>query len=439
MAKRSKGTRRAGKALTKARAQAAPSARGSKAHATRRRTRATSEPVAETAADADPDPVPEPAAAVDAPLHTAVCTSCQGRVTFRSSASGGGFSLVDRDGYPVDAVFGIGRTGLPICTRCTPNGHEEMQLADEQGLVPARDAITRVAAQTNGDAPTQAQLFELAKPFNFEGAWLEIEEKQHDIDGLIAEHEHDAAQAKRSKKALDEAQAALGRLVNTFRARRLQKEREQIERQDRQAVTPAAPEPATAVAPPEPVPATCAYARAHDTPCPVCTSSLPALVLAALESCPTTAFTDRTSGAHRIAAEEVADLGDFDAETLESYLASAEVVAQALEFGSWFAMWEVVETWPPDRRAAAIAWLERGAPAETRPEGIGQPHRAGARGDGGQHCADCGARLLDFGAEGSSLSYPEGSLVGVNCPGAEEGELQDGPAQLADASAEAIP
>ncbi|MGH9371003.1 MAG: hypothetical protein ACRD15_05675, partial [Vicinamibacterales bacterium] len=162
------------------------------------------------------EPADEP---TDAPVpHLARCATCGVGVTFQPRPSGSSFVIIARHGIDVDAAFGIGPSGFPICPT---DGHGEMQLADEQ-LVPASEAITQVAELT-ADQPAQAQLFDTAKPFNFEGAWLDIAQKQQAIDALRRTHEDDAATAKRSKKLLDEALETFGRMVNTYEARRLAK------------------------------------------------------------------------------------------------------------------------------------------------------------------------------------------------------------------------
>ena len=120
-------------------------------------------------------------------------------------------------------------------------GHDPAAWADAPPLdmgateqIPVGEAMAQVADKVNGaSTPTQLQLLELAKPFNFEGAWMDIEGKQSEVDELAALHEADAATAKKSKKALDEAQTLLGQMVNTYRARRLTKLREQLEQADR--------------------------------------------------------------------------------------------------------------------------------------------------------------------------------------------------------------
>jgi hypothetical protein len=117
-------------------------------------------------------PVENSAAVENAPVHLARCMQCDFEVRFRASASGASFTLIDSD-----LALGIGKRGHPIC----PNGHGEMVLADE--TLPASEAISTVAAVvgSNGSDPTQAQLFDLAKPFNYEGAMQAIATKNHDV------------------------------------------------------------------------------------------------------------------------------------------------------------------------------------------------------------------------------------------------------------------
>jgi hypothetical protein len=117
----------------------------------------------------------------NAPVHLARCMLCDFEVRFRASASGSSFTLIASD-----LALGIGERGHPIC----PNGHGEMVLADE--TLPASEAISTVAAVvgSNGSDPTQTQLFDLAKPFNFAGALQAIAKKNRS-----AKQAHDAYDA----------------------------------------------------------------------------------------------------------------------------------------------------------------------------------------------------------------------------------------------------
>jgi hypothetical protein len=117
----------------------------------------------------------------NSPVHLARCISCDFEVRFRMSTSGSSFTLIDSD-----LTLGIGARGHPIC----PHGHGEMPLADES--IPVAEAITQAAAavNSNGSDLTQAQLFDLAKPFNFAGALQAIAAKNRS-----AKQAHDAYDA----------------------------------------------------------------------------------------------------------------------------------------------------------------------------------------------------------------------------------------------------
>ena len=188
------------------------------------------------AADA-PDLPPTP----DAPEHFAICRAgqCRAALKYRVTSHGGGVMQIETMGVDFDQVFAFSRAGVPIC----PHGHGEMVLQDED--VPVAEAITTAAAAAS--VPSQAQLFELAKPFNFEGAWLEIESKQGEIDELARDHEHDAEEAKKSRKALEEARTTLGLMVNRWREQRLKKDRDQQNERDRREAAARAADGATSI------------------------------------------------------------------------------------------------------------------------------------------------------------------------------------------------
>lgn len=191
-----------------------PAGRGRKKKADSTRTPSHWQ-VAETKDEPAPAPAPAPIP------HLATCGSCAAAVKYQPSASGHGMTVLERYGVDVDTTFGLGESGQPIC----PNGHGEMRLADEQQS--AADAITEVAEKVNGTATaTQAQLFDMAQPFNFEGAWMDIETKNGVVAELARVYEDDAARAKRSRKALEEAQALLSRMIDTYHERRVKKARE---------------------------------------------------------------------------------------------------------------------------------------------------------------------------------------------------------------------
>ena len=167
-------------------------------------------------------------------VHLATCPTCHGRVTFTQSTSGASFRIRTLVGYDVEQTFGIGPHGLPICTRCHPNGHVEMLLADEE-LVPASDAITDVAAQVNGNGsePQQVALFQTYKPFNLQGALDAIAEKNRDV-----RHAHDAYEAAKEeagtlRKTWEREAKGLQDLIDDLERKAKDRARQIAEQQDR--------------------------------------------------------------------------------------------------------------------------------------------------------------------------------------------------------------
>lgn len=192
--------------------------------------KAGKDPAAWADAPALQPPAADPELTEVPPVHVVRCTDCPAGVRYQALPSRSGFTVLERYGVDPDQTFGIGTRGQPIC----PFGHGEMTLADEQ--LPAAEAITQVAEQVNGTAaPTQAQLFDMAQPFNFEGAWMDIELKNGVVAELARVNEDDAARAKRSRKALEEAQTLLSRMIETYHERRVTKAREAQARAERAA------------------------------------------------------------------------------------------------------------------------------------------------------------------------------------------------------------
>jgi hypothetical protein len=312
---------------------------------------------------------------------------------------------------PDDAEPGESLGGLEIS-----DDAEELPIEPEppaeSSTISAYEAITQAAAQVNdNDAePQQLALMDTSKPFNFEGCWMEIENKQGEIDELARIHEDDARKARDSKKKLDEAHTLLGKMIDTYRARRIQKQKEAELRAEREASG-----------------AICAFERDEKKPCLICRQDSPALAVAALDEMGIV-FTDRWSEAHRRAGQDV-ELTDLEA---LMDLSSIELVAQALELGDWYVTIQEVEEWSIDERQQALRWVDRGTPADDRPTVAGLPHVAGVANAKEQTCRACGETLHVFTHdEHDSPSYPTGSLIGTSCPGATEIASDSGVAQQA--------
>jgi hypothetical protein len=155
----------------------------------------------EDAAAPDPDP--------EAPLawEHAECQTCGAAVSYEPTPSGVGFMVMRQSGVDPEATFGVGEHGRPRC----PHGHGEMRLADAGPL-------------------EQPVLFDVAKPFNFEGAYLEVEGLTVEVDRLAGIAEEDKRTAAASRDIWTEAAKRLHTLTLELRRRRLAKrDRERFE------------------------------------------------------------------------------------------------------------------------------------------------------------------------------------------------------------------
>jgi hypothetical protein len=147
---------------------------------------------------------PEDAAAPDpeqAPAwEHAECQSCGAAVTYEPTPSGVGFMVMRQSGVDPEATFGVGEHGRPRC----PHGHGEMGIAEAGPL-------------------EQPALFDIAKPFNFEGAYLEVEGLTVEVDRLAGIAEEDKRTAASSRDQWAEAAKRLHTLTLELRRRRLAK------------------------------------------------------------------------------------------------------------------------------------------------------------------------------------------------------------------------
>lgn len=96
--------------------------------------------VGEPAEPAAPAPTESP----EVPIHHGRCTEpgCGVGATYRPTASGHGFMLLERIGVDFEASFSVGPNGRPEC----PHGHGELGLADD--LLPAADAFGHALRQS---------------------------------------------------------------------------------------------------------------------------------------------------------------------------------------------------------------------------------------------------------------------------------------------------
>lgn len=298
--------------------------------------------------------VPGPAPA-ERPLHLARCGECSHAVRYRAFPSGSGFELES----PGDESYGIGPHGRPVC----PQGHGEMAIADDQ--LPAADAISQVAAQQQQRA---RRLPFPSPPFDYESALHAIFKKRHQVAALEERHEDLADRKKKAKEDLDEANLALGKMIEQYE----QYERERHDEHERREAMAAA-----AGAPPDADPL----------------DQVGALVARLAEL------------GVRIPRNTVVALDDQARTELVAWIESGEGALA------------------PDANDRA-QWLTE------RPLALGTAHIAAnghvseSSADGGQTyqaCQVCGARLLSVttGGEEPLDPYPAGTLVGVDCPGAE--------------------
>jgi hypothetical protein len=320
----------------------------------------------EPTADPQPDEQPE---------HLARCTECAVTVRFRRTASGSGFMILGYSGVDGDVTFGVGPTTIPEC----PNGHGEMAIADDQ--LPAAEAFA--LAQEKLNAPSQPNLPGVVLPFNFQGAYLELEEKALEVDRLHGEYKSAAEEAKDAKKAWDKAAELYTKIALELRRRRKAKEGEPaadlLDESER--------EPSTNLV-------RCKWEAKHPgVSCPKCTE----------------------------ARDEVQSAIDSEAhvEEVDAYLDDADIgdVIDALDTIQTIVPLAMIRGWSAEERAEVKAWATSPDPsAHGAPKVLGTCHIAGSGRNGDpQACTMCDAVLIDGGDDPNY--YPEGWMVGTNCPG----------------------
>lgn len=330
------------------------------------------------------DQEPEPA------VHLARCGSCDVAVKFKPTSSGNAFSVIEVFGTS-ERTFGIGESGFPIC----PDGHGEMQLADEQ--LPAAEAFALAQEQLEATAPKAARLPFPSPPFNYEGALHEIFGKQSEVTVFEIKFNDADDRRKKAKAALDEAREELSKMIDIIREREEERLHE-IAR--READAEAGHVDGTNLV-------RCTWEQQHPgETCPICSSDL--------------ASATATDSVLHI--DEVAELLD---------LRSAVAVSDALDAIDIVVPVETIRFWEPEQRAEVKAWAEFDRSSTEavppRPAILGTGHVAGEGVEGEpQCCTQCDAVLTAARMDGDDPSnfYDTGVLVGVDCPGRAKAEGQ---------------
>ena len=138
------------------------------------------------------------------------CAECGVGVTIERMPSGAAFTIVEQAGVPEGTTFGVGASGDPLC----PKGHGEM----------LREVVDDADP---GDVPAdQGALFDLSQPFNYEGAWFEVERLTLAADELARIANEDKQRAAESRKQWESAAALVHKATIEYRRRRLAKLRQ---------------------------------------------------------------------------------------------------------------------------------------------------------------------------------------------------------------------
>jgi len=272
-----------------------------------------------------------------------------------------------------------------------PDGHGEMELADEQ--LPVGEAFAKVAEQLA--EPEQVALPGVFPAFNYQGAYEECEAKAVEVAALRAQYEDDAETAKDSKKAWEKAADTLNKMLLEFRRRR----REKAEKGGTSATD--------TIADP------CRFEQLNPgVPCPICTD---AERLAASTVLP-------ASEEHGVEARDYLARLELQRtraqlEAIDVFISLDELGALSLDLLSSVQDWALEATEHPDAR-------------KPFPPGVGRPHVApnghiseapleeGGSATNYQSCTTCGARISTL-TEDNWKPYPMGALVGTDCQGPE--------------------
>lgn len=326
------------------------------------------------------------------PIHRGMCPDafCAIGATYRPTASGDGFLVLEVFGCPPDTAFGAGAHGRPLC----PNGHGELTIADD--LLPAHEAITAAAGSVARATRQQPRLPLPSPPFNHEGAFHAIQEKRHEVKQL--ERVFDAAddRRKKAKAALDEGHTALGQLIDDLEER----EQERIADMERQTARAADGHPNdTALV-------RCIFERQNDgQTCPLCVDGGPLFVRGK---------TIAPRDAVRHVEQVVEFLDQVEIESLAEQL--QEIAGVRIDE-------KTVRSWTEDDRTAVRAYCAQLEADRTtpRPTILASAHVAATVGDAAaiQSCRECGAVLLQLIENGEPVSpYAPGTLVGTECASA---------------------
>lgn len=194
------------------------------------------------------------------PIHRVQCGAkdCKSGATYRPTASGAGFQVLERYGMSIETTLGAGPHGRPICP---VTGHGEMTLADDQ--LPIEQAINQVNERLEEKKRAPRLPFP-AQPFNTKEALHHIYEKRHEVKRLEDRHDDLKNRTKKAKEELDEANEQLGKMIDDYEEREQERNFE-IERRQRQAED-GHPEGTTLVR--------CTWEQQHpDDPCPLCVAA----------------------------------------------------------------------------------------------------------------------------------------------------------------------
>jgi hypothetical protein len=342
------------------------------------------------AREPEPETPNEPATPDEPPTHRVVCMAegCGAAVTYRPTILGGGFFVLERVGMDLEASLGIGLNGRPICP---VEGHGEMTLADEQ--LPAVEAFAQVAEKL--DAPVQGDLPGVFPAFNYQGCYLELEEKAAEVNALHEEYLEAKEAATDAKKAWDKAAELYTKMALEFRRRRQAK--------GDLGPTQADP-PARALV--------CVWDKAHpDEACPLCQG------MTKPES-----IEDWNEIANFFGEEILPKdaQGHIDQALRYKTMLDIHATLSALDEVVYGITESVVYGWSPEDRREVRDWADAGANRAEIPTVLGCPHVAAEVDDGAkvQACATCGGVLKQLDADDET--YPAAALVRTDCAGPEQ-------------------